>query len=111
MFQSDYSIRIAAGENHGDRALAVSLGERAKEKIDCHAPSQRLLGCDQMQRAVFESELMIWWNHIDVIWLHLHRFVYLHHRHRRFLFDHAREIALVFRREMHHHDESQPAFR
>ncbi len=111
VFQPDRAIRIRPGKNHAQPALPVSLRQGAKEKIDRHPAAQRLLRRDQPQRAVFESQLMIRRNHIDVIRFHLHRLGHLRHRHRRFLLNDRGQVALVFRRKMHHHDKGQPAIR
>jgi hypothetical protein len=111
MFQPDYTIGITAGKDYADRALAVGLREGTEEKIDGHATPHRLLRRHEMQSALFESELMVRGNHVDVVRLHLHRLSHLHHRHRSLLRDDCRQIAFVFRREMHHDHEGQPAVR
>ena len=111
MFQSDRAIRIGARQNHADRALSVGLRERAEKKIDRDATTERLLRRNKRERAVSKRQLMIWRNHINVIRPHLHRFRHLRYRHLRFLLEHTRQLALIFRRKMHHHDKAQATLR
>ena len=109
VFQPDHAIRVRARKNHADGALAVSHRQGAEEKVDRDALPEPLLRRHDVEHAVVKGELMTRRNHIDVVRLHLHRFRHLRHRHRGLLLNHARQLRLEVRREMHHHHEGEPA--
>ena len=71
----------------------------------------RLLRFPQVQGAVFDEQLLVRRNHVDVVRQHFYRLFHLTDRHRGLLLNDLGEIAFDIRRQVHHDHEGKPAFR
>ena len=93
-------------KNNGG-AVAMLLRQRAEEDVDLRARAKRHLKRGQVQVFVVHQQAAAGRDHIDVVRLHRHPPGHLLHRHWRAGLEQLGQAAVVFGREVHHHDKRQ----
>ena len=100
---------IAARARHDDAhgTLPVDLGQGAKEDVDRQVrPPLSSSVSGGVQVDVVHREVHAWWDDVDVVRLHRHRFVHLRHvHHRRGALQDFRRAAFVLGREVKNEHE------
>ena len=83
------------------------LRQRTEEEVDLRARAGRHLKCGQVQVFVVHQEAPAGRDHIHLVGLHRHPPGHLLHRHLRAGLQQFRQAAVVFGREVDHHDKRQ----
>lgn len=103
--QPDRAVQAATRQHDAHGALAVRLGERAKEDVDRNLPGRRPLGLRDVDLAVVHRELQRGINDVDMVGFEIDEAAHVRHRHRGRLGEEAGQVARVLGREIHDHDE------
>jgi hypothetical protein len=89
----------------------VGVGHRAEEQVHDHALAASLLEIEQAQGAVGHRQMFARRDDVNVVRLHLHRFIHLDDRHFGDVLQQRSQDAFVFGRKMEHHHEGHAAVR
>ena len=104
---ADGAVGAGAGQDDGDEAVAMLLGQRAEEEVDRRAQPARLLEGPRRDRVVGDNQAAVGRDDVNVIVLELRRLPDLGDRHFRACAENAGELAAEFRVEMEDDDEGR----